>query len=559
MIKRSRGFTIIELLVVISVIGILSTITLIGFNRYQADSRDTQRSSRATALAEALEKYYDKHGEYPSCSTMQSQGSATAALPGVDPSVLVTPLAVAGDQDSIDLCTTLTTGVTTDSFAYVGDGSTACISGGACLQFSLQYKQESTGTIASITSRRKATLSSSGTVSDLSATTYSFSRIDLTWTATSGALSYNVQYSTNQTTWTAATSTSTNSTSVTGLTLGTLYYFQVQPVSGATTGGWSNTASATTYSLDTPVGTASDDATTPTTVLDFQWNTVANATSYTMQYAPNNCTSGGFTTVTGIPPGTYPGSITRTVTGLTAGTQLCFQVKAVAAGYTSGWSAGSTAVTTVPAPTGVTATVNSNTQITVSWSSGVANTYTVQYSTNSAFGSYSSISGIAGTSQAVTGLQEGTKWYFRVIAYVSTTPSVPSSVVNGTTGEDGASNLSVSAVRTGTTSRYDTGNWIVTPAPTNWYYAYTNVSATCPSGSYAVYNVANSYDGTGADSGSTGATTGTYWQSKQPLSGYWIKFSMQAYCQGPNTNSGWSGWVSLCAKNSSPNNAGCPF
>jgi type IV pilus assembly protein PilE len=68
--KSKSGFTIVELLVVIAVIGILTTIGIMSFTRYQASSRDTQRSSRTTLIAEALEKYYDKNGEYPSCSTL---------------------------------------------------------------------------------------------------------------------------------------------------------------------------------------------------------------------------------------------------------------------------------------------------------------------------------------------------------------------------------------------------------------------------------------------------------------------------------------------------------
>ena len=69
MINR-RGFTLVELIVVIVVIAILATLATLGFNRYLEDGRDNRRTANATTIAEALEKYYDKNGEYPSCANV---------------------------------------------------------------------------------------------------------------------------------------------------------------------------------------------------------------------------------------------------------------------------------------------------------------------------------------------------------------------------------------------------------------------------------------------------------------------------------------------------------
>ena len=59
--KRTvRGFTIVELMVVIGIIGVLTTLGFISFNSIQSNVRDSQRASRVKIISEALEKYYDK-------------------------------------------------------------------------------------------------------------------------------------------------------------------------------------------------------------------------------------------------------------------------------------------------------------------------------------------------------------------------------------------------------------------------------------------------------------------------------------------------------------------
>lgn len=354
--KRSNsGFTIIEILVVVAVIGILTTISLISFNRYQVDARDSQRQTRATIIAEALEKYYDENGEYPSCTAMTDSASNIKAntLPNIDPTVLRTPKAADSTTNSIDFCTALSASSATDSFAYVGDGSTPCAST-ACLQFSIEYLKESTGTVERVTSRRTTDLLTSGNITNLSASTYSFSQINLAWTAIGGAATYNIQWKANSNDFTTPTGSSTSTTpskAVTGLTLGTLYYFRVQPVSaGNITGNWSNIASATTYTLDTPVCTAIPVPAQPASQLQCSWSNVANATSYTLQYSSSNAVDGNgdYTTA--------PVTVTNAtspylITGLSAGTTRHFHVKSVAPGYTSGWSTSASATTLVPDPT----------------------------------------------------------------------------------------------------------------------------------------------------------------------------------------------------------------
>ncbi len=59
------GFTLVELLVVISIIGLLSSIVLTTVNSARAKARDARRIADFKQIQTALEFYYDKYGVYP--------------------------------------------------------------------------------------------------------------------------------------------------------------------------------------------------------------------------------------------------------------------------------------------------------------------------------------------------------------------------------------------------------------------------------------------------------------------------------------------------------------
>ena len=66
MFKKKRGFTLIEFLVVIAIIGILATIVLVSLNTARAKARDARRSSDMHQMALAMEMYYDSaNSVYP--------------------------------------------------------------------------------------------------------------------------------------------------------------------------------------------------------------------------------------------------------------------------------------------------------------------------------------------------------------------------------------------------------------------------------------------------------------------------------------------------------------
>lgn len=61
----NKGFTLVELLVVMAVIGILATIGLVAFAGAQRTSRDTLRKSNVNQVRLGLENHYANNQKYP--------------------------------------------------------------------------------------------------------------------------------------------------------------------------------------------------------------------------------------------------------------------------------------------------------------------------------------------------------------------------------------------------------------------------------------------------------------------------------------------------------------
>ena len=96
---KTRGFTIVELLIVIVVIGILAAITIVAFNGIQTKARDTSRINDLKVIQKAVEAYNAINGSYPIGSSgsgawsgyCPSFGNATTYIIGVD-QVISSPL-----------------------------------------------------------------------------------------------------------------------------------------------------------------------------------------------------------------------------------------------------------------------------------------------------------------------------------------------------------------------------------------------------------------------------------------------------------------------------------
>lgn len=64
-LNNVRGFTLVEILIVVAIIGILASVALIGLGPVQKRGRDSRRISDLRETQSAIELYYSKCGYYP--------------------------------------------------------------------------------------------------------------------------------------------------------------------------------------------------------------------------------------------------------------------------------------------------------------------------------------------------------------------------------------------------------------------------------------------------------------------------------------------------------------
>jgi fibronectin type 3 domain-containing protein len=284
-----------------------------------------------------------------------------------------------------------------------------------------------------------------GVPTGLSATANSDTAIALTWTAVSGATHYDVERSLdNGASWSAAGTIATASFTDTGLTPSTTYTYHVRAGNGTGSSAYSSPASATTQAAIPGVPTGLSATANSDTAIAVTWTAVSGATHYDVERSLDNGASWNAAGTTA--------TASFTDTGLTPSTTYTYHVRAGNGTGSSAYSSPASATTqpsVPPAPTGLTATVVSATQINLAWADGTGETgYRVERSTDGVTWTAVGTTGANVTTFSNTGLTAATTYRYRVFATNSAGSSAPSATVTATTVPNAPGGVKASVIST---------------------------------------------------------------------------------------------------------------
>src|SRR3989344_267056 len=119
---KQQGFTIVELLIVIVVIGILATLVITTFTGIQQKARNTKRQTDINALQGQIEAHFAQTGKYPTLANMNDSDWRNDNVKGLDSAALCDPKAGTSTCSLVDT-------PAADVYAYrvrAADGTTAC-------------------------------------------------------------------------------------------------------------------------------------------------------------------------------------------------------------------------------------------------------------------------------------------------------------------------------------------------------------------------------------------------------------------------------------------------
>src|SRR4030095_4709128 len=271
----------------------------------------------------------------------------------------------------------------------------------------------------------------------LTATAVSASQISLTWNDNSSSESgYKIEQSpVDNLHYTEIATVGPNQTSysATGLNEGTKYYYRVRGYNAIATSGYSSEKNATTLSTIpiAPSALRITSITSGSVVLAWTDN-ANNETGFRVQRKKG--ATGAYTEIA--TRGANVTTYTDNDTALSDGTQYYYRICAYNSAGDSPFSNEVNGITTLSAPTALTATAASSSHINLTWTdnSASADGFKIEESRVDNL-HYSEIATVGAnqTSYSATGLNEGTKYYYRVRANNAIATSAYASEKNATT------------------------------------------------------------------------------------------------------------------------------
>ena len=109
--NRSRGFTLIELMIVVAIVALLAAIAVPSYARYVEKARRADAKSALLDAAQRLERCYTQNNTYVGCPVatgLTGDGFYTIAAPTQEANAFTLTAAPAGPQVNDTRCGTLT-------------------------------------------------------------------------------------------------------------------------------------------------------------------------------------------------------------------------------------------------------------------------------------------------------------------------------------------------------------------------------------------------------------------------------------------------------------------
>lgn len=162
---EQRGFTLVELLVVILIMGVLLTIGTVSLRNSQIDSRDNERASDIENIGRNLETYYASNmGTYPATALASTESTAVTTLGNINMKSIRAPgVTTANTTFKVATNATITTaGVlpqpTIDQYVYqpiASDGTLCSTTTQECRTYNLYYRTERNNTVMQVRGKQQ--------------------------------------------------------------------------------------------------------------------------------------------------------------------------------------------------------------------------------------------------------------------------------------------------------------------------------------------------------------------------------------------------------------------